>query len=133
MKSLASPDVHYLTCECLHPAHTIRVVYDPGSPKYDEDPALLLEVQFSSPPWYRRMWVALLYVLGVHETTYNGWTDHCLTEEGIVSLEKAIQKYRLVKALRQAIRAKKARKEARHGGQATHGVDGSAQERPDSV
>jgi hypothetical protein len=95
------------------------VLYEPGRAKFNEDPELYVDVQFPVLPFYKRVWVALRYVFGNQEA----WTEHCLTDESIVSLGKIIQKYRMVKALRHAIRANKARKEAERGGQASNCVD----------
>lgn len=119
MKNTLGQDTLYLECECAYPGHTIRVLYEPGQAKFNEDPTLYLDVQFPVVPWHKRVWIALRYVFGKQEV----WTDHCLTDESIVSLGKIIQKYRLVKTLRHAIRAKKARKEAERGEQAVNRLD----------
>jgi hypothetical protein len=56
---------HYFECQCSDFSHVFRFVMD------EEDGQVHLESQLDMwSPWYKRLWLALFYVLGLQRRGY---------------------------------------------------------------
>ena len=83
----------YFSCQCNHFGHTIRVLLDP----LDGD--LRLETRLSCiDPWYKRLWIAVKYVLG-SQVSYGNYDDVLLKDEDYDRFHSMMLRSRLIKAV----------------------------------
>jgi hypothetical protein len=88
---------HYFTCACSDFGHTIRFNFDP------QDGELYLDVHlYNWEPWYKRVWVAVLYVFKKHKP-YGHYDCTLLRSEDFARLHSLLDRADLSsRAMRQA-------------------------------
>lgn len=73
-----------ITCACVSPKHTVlffQEIYD------GYEPLLVMETQLNQWfPWYKRIWYAFKYVLGMKTNEGGHWDTVFLNHESILKL-----------------------------------------------
>lgn len=69
----------YLECACSSAQHTIRFTY------FEGEKELYIETQLISGPWYKRLYIGLLYILG-HKSKYGHWEETMLDSKQVDNL-----------------------------------------------
>lgn len=90
----------YFDCQCSDFNHVFRFVLD------EQDGELHLEVQLDLYlPWYKRLWLATLYVLGRQRHGYGHYDITMLREEDYVQLHDMMDRSALIKRIRASQRS----------------------------
>ena len=78
----------YFACDCKHPDHILHVSYIS-----DEDYAFLsLEILLNPMPWYKRIPVAIRYLLG-KRASYSTWDETLLAPDDSRKLTAVIYRF----------------------------------------
>lgn len=91
-----------LECVCTHPAHMLTAQLDLGDREDLDDPTLSLAVQLSPfLPWYKRVYQATRYVLGIRDTVWGGHWDVCmLDKKSAEKLQSLLTAWTVIRKLR---------------------------------
>lgn len=66
----------YVPCDCEYPWHVIAIREN------DIEDEVVLTIQFNlSIPWYKRVWIAFLYILGKGGPQYGLWDEFIYSRE----------------------------------------------------
>lgn len=87
MSVINKDDIIHLKCTCGSSRHAVEVAI------WRKDPTLSGDVDFfyintamcHYLPWYKRLWVATLYVLGI-DNTYTDYKETVITKENTIKL-----------------------------------------------
>lgn len=66
----------YFECRCSTPEHTLRFWFDDD----EEYPCVYASVFLDGPPWHRRLWLGLKYILG-YKSRYGHFAEFMLRPE----------------------------------------------------
>jgi len=80
-------DPEYFECECSHPGHVLRFIYD------EENNEIYTEVQLSSGGIFKRIWNALKYVFK-GEVGYGVWDCTMIRKKDVPRLINLLEKVR---------------------------------------
>ena len=71
--SYSNPRNHHIVCACASDEHTLRLMHFKGDPeKADDLDEVYWSVYLNPFPWYKRLWIAMRYVLG-HRSKFGSW------------------------------------------------------------
>jgi hypothetical protein len=78
-------------CICGSPDHIMRLGYDSY---YPDD--MWIDVQLNlSHPWYKRMWLAVKYILGISTSRYGHWDCGSFSPEEVWQVRQFMDRYNL--------------------------------------
>ena len=79
----------YVECACSSSEHTIRFTY------FEDDQEIYIETQLKKGPWYKRLYIGLLYILG-RESKYGHWEETMLDSSKIRELHNFLHETKAV-------------------------------------
>jgi len=83
---IKEPEILHVDCQCLSFMHMLRFWFEPESGCIEVDTHLS-----NRYPWYRRVWVAWLYVLG-RDVKHYGYNSTSITQDKLVQIKSLIAK-----------------------------------------
>lgn len=75
-----------LRCDCHELTHIASIGY------FDDEPFININIALrSSAPWYRRVWRAAKYLLGIHDKW--GFDEIVLRDEDVTAIQEFLSEY----------------------------------------